>query len=104
MGSNYFFLRSGTQDSLMQISRYLCNYYQNIIHCNLVFPLIYNSSEVSPSTPKKVLRKCIVDLRTELDELREFTTLEKQLTYEEEHCYTHVSAIDIYVCFIILIF
>ncbi|KAK9303407.1 hypothetical protein QLX08_004895 [Tetragonisca angustula] len=89
MGSNYFFLRSGTQDSLMQISRYLCNYYQNIIHCNLVFPLIYNSSEVSPSTPKKVLRKCIVDLRTELDELREFTTLEKQLTYEEEHCYTH---------------
>lgn len=69
-----------------------------------MFPLIYNSSEVSPSTPKKVLRKCIVDLRTELDELREFTTLEKQLTYEEEHCYTHVSPIDIYVCVIILVF
>ncbi|KOX78668.1 Kinesin-related protein 4 [Melipona quadrifasciata] len=67
MGSNYFFLRSGTQDSLMQIS----------------------SSKVSPSTPKKVLRKCIVDLKTELDELREFTTLEKQLICEEEHCYTH---------------
>ncbi|CAD1480246.1 unnamed protein product, partial [Heterotrigona itama] len=53
------------------------------------FFLRSGTSGVYPSTPKKVLRKCIVDLRTELDELREFTTLEKQLTCEEKHCYTH---------------
>ncbi|CAK9831931.1 Centromere-associated protein E [Anthophora retusa] len=33
----------------------------------------------SPSTPKHVLRRCIVDLTREFVELREFTTLEKQL-------------------------
>ena len=59
---------------------------------------------MSLSTPKKVLRKCIVDLKTELDELREFTTLEKQLTCEEKYYYTHVSATDIYMCVIILVF
>ncbi|CAK9815328.1 Centromere-associated protein E [Anthophora quadrimaculata] len=33
----------------------------------------------SPSTPKHVLRRCIIDLTREFVELREFTTLEKQL-------------------------
>ncbi|CAK9797030.1 Centromere-associated protein E [Anthophora plagiata] len=33
----------------------------------------------SPSTPKHVLRRCITDLTREFVELREFTTLEKQL-------------------------
>ncbi|XP_078050219.1 uncharacterized protein LOC144476829 [Augochlora pura] len=37
----------------------------------------------SPSTPKKVLRKYISDLTKDLIELREFTTLEKQIMREE---------------------
>ncbi|XP_076236584.1 uncharacterized protein LOC143180609 [Calliopsis andreniformis] len=40
----------------------------------------------SPSTPKNVLRQYISDLAKDLIELREFTTLEKQLICEENHC------------------
>ncbi|XP_061942388.1 kinesin-related protein 4 isoform X2 [Apis cerana] len=56
-----FFLKSEKQDSSVQTS----------------------SNEISPSTPKSVLRKYILDLTTDLNELREFTTLEKQLMCED---------------------
>lgn len=61
-----------------------------------MFPLICNRNQICPSTPKSILRECIVDLTTQLTELREFTTLEKQLTCEGNHCCKHVSAINIY--------
>ncbi|XP_050486352.1 centromere-associated protein E-like [Bombus huntii] len=41
---------------------------------------------MSPSTPKHVLRRCISQLTREFVELREFTTLEKQLTCQGNHC------------------
>ncbi|XP_076278831.1 uncharacterized protein LOC143208341 isoform X2 [Lasioglossum baleicum] len=44
-----------------------------------------NSTLESPSTPKKILRKYIFDLTKDLVELREFTTLEKQILREEGH-------------------
>ncbi|CAL7952356.1 unnamed protein product [Xylocopa violacea] len=50
-----------------------------------------SSNEVSPDTPKSTLRKYILDLSKDLTELREFTTLEKQLLCEENHCLTHNS-------------
>lgn len=52
---------------------------------------VHNSYEISPSTPKHVLRRCISDLRKEFVELREFTTLEKQLTCRESHSCVQVS-------------
>nr|XP_012154349.1 PREDICTED: centromere-associated protein E-like isoform X1 [Megachile rotundata] len=58
-----------------------------------------NSSSVTPekqnlsvqplSTPKNVLRKYISDLTKDLTELREFTTLEKQLMCETNYCDVH---------------
>ncbi|XP_017763285.1 PREDICTED: kinesin-like protein KIN-7I [Eufriesea mexicana] len=48
-----------------------------------------SSNEVSASTPKGILRKYILDLTRDLTELREFTTLEKQLICEENHCCTN---------------
>ncbi|CAL7952387.1 unnamed protein product [Xylocopa violacea] len=45
--------------------------------------------QTSPSTPKHVLRRCIMDLTKDFIELREFTTLEKQLICKENHCYEH---------------
>ncbi|XP_031826944.2 uncharacterized protein LOC116424546 isoform X1 [Nomia melanderi] len=45
------------------------------------------SYQASPSTPKHVLRRCITDLTKEFVELREFTTLEKQLLCEQIHCH-----------------
>ncbi|KOC68904.1 Centromere-associated protein E [Habropoda laboriosa] len=47
------------------------------------------SNQASPSTPKSVLRRYILDLTKDLIELREFTTLEKQLMCEKSHCCTH---------------
>lgn len=49
---------------------------------------------MSPSTPKHVLRRCISQLTREFVELREFTTLEKQLTCQGNHCCTRVSMIS----------
>ncbi|CAK9831911.1 Centromere-associated protein E [Anthophora retusa] len=46
-----------------------------------------SSNQASPSTPKSVLRRYIFDLTKDLTELREFTTLEKQLMCES-HCCT----------------
>ncbi|XP_068979248.1 uncharacterized protein [Bombus flavifrons] len=67
MKSDNLFLMPETQDTLIQTSR----------------------NQICPSTPKSVLRECIVDLTTQLTELREFTTLEKQLTCEGNHCCKH---------------
>ncbi|XP_043249769.1 kinesin-like protein KIN-7O isoform X3 [Colletes gigas] len=45
-----------------------------------------SSNQGSPTTPKNTLRGCISELTKDLMELREFTTLEKQLICEEYHC------------------
>ncbi|XP_076243919.1 uncharacterized protein LOC143185079 [Calliopsis andreniformis] len=45
--------------------------------------------EISPSTPKHVLRKYIANLTNDYKELLEYTTLEKQLLCHENHCCTH---------------
>ncbi|XP_076754844.1 uncharacterized protein LOC143425727 [Xylocopa sonorina] len=45
--------------------------------------------QTSPSTPKHVLRRCIMDLTKDFIELREFTTLEKQLICKENRCCEH---------------
>lgn len=55
-----------------------------------------DSNQGSPTTPKNVLRGYIYDLTKDLNELREFTTLEKQLMCEEHHCGTHVSVLNLY--------
>ncbi|XP_053985227.1 kinesin-related protein 4 [Hylaeus volcanicus] len=48
------------------------------------------SYEVSPSTPKHILRQCIEDLGKEYAELRQFTVMEKQLICQENNNYcTH---------------
>ncbi|KAK9294941.1 hypothetical protein QLX08_010621 [Tetragonisca angustula] len=51
--------------------------------CNIATQTV--SYQISPSTPKHVLRRCISDLTKEYVELREFTTLEKQLTCRKSH-------------------
>ncbi|KZC07054.1 Centromere-associated protein E [Dufourea novaeangliae] len=50
-----------------------------------------SSNQGSPSTPKNVLRKYICDLTQDLIELREFTTLEKQLMCGEATLYDVIS-------------
>ncbi|XP_076377852.1 uncharacterized protein LOC143259452 isoform X2 [Megalopta genalis] len=54
----------------------------NYIKCDFVN---WNRYPKSPSTSKKVLRECIADLTKDLIELREFTTLEKQIMCGEIH-------------------
>ncbi|OAD58797.1 Centromere-associated protein E [Eufriesea mexicana] len=53
--------------------------------CNMFTQTI--DYQASPSTPKHVLRQCITDLTREFVQLREFTTLEKQLICQENHCH-----------------
>ncbi|XP_031826684.2 uncharacterized protein LOC116424434 isoform X1 [Nomia melanderi] len=48
-----------------------------------------SSNQGSPTTPKQILRKYIYDLTKDFNELREFTTLEKQLLREEDYSKTH---------------
>ncbi|XP_029048634.1 kinesin-like protein KIN-7O [Osmia bicornis bicornis] len=54
-----------------------------------VTPEKQDSSVQTLSTPKNVLRKYIFDLTRDLTELREFTTLEKQVIREENDCCIH---------------
>ncbi|XP_015428418.1 PREDICTED: centromere-associated protein E-like [Dufourea novaeangliae] len=46
-----------------------------------------SSHHASPSTPKHVLRRCIMDLTKQFVELRQFTTLEKQLICQDIHAH-----------------
>ncbi|XP_047364114.1 centromere-associated protein E-like [Vespa velutina] len=50
-------------------------------------PCQTNDNQYSSNTPEKVLRERIKYLKQEFDELREFTTLEKQMYIENHQCY-----------------
>lgn len=50
-------------------------------------PCQTNGNQNSSHTPEKVLRERIKYLKQEFDELREFTTLEKQMYIENHQCY-----------------
>ncbi|XP_046832472.1 centromere-associated protein E isoform X2 [Vespa crabro] len=52
-------------------------------------PCQTNDNQYSSNTPEKVLRERIKYLKQEFDELREFTTLEKQIYIENHQCYVN---------------
>lgn len=59
----------------------------------LIIFYYFSGNQNSFHTPEKVLRERIKYLKQEFDELREFTTLEKQMYIENHQCYITVSII-----------
>lgn len=59
----------------------------------LIIFYYFSDNQYLSHTPEKVLRERIKYLKQEFDELREFTTLEKQMYIENHQCYVAVSTI-----------